>query len=83
MGFFSFDARQLSDDELEKKVRLFRWIVFGGMGLAMVGYLYMRSQGGLTTEWRRLFFAFLFLLFPFTIPLNRLHKEYFARKRQR
>jgi hypothetical protein len=81
MGFFNFDPSQLADDELKRKVRLFRWIVFGGMGLAMVAFLYVRAQGWMTQDVRRIFFVFLALLFPFTIPMNRLHKEYFARKR--
>jgi hypothetical protein len=81
MGFFNFDPSRLADDELKRKVRLYRWIVFGGMGLAMGAFLYVRAQGWMTQDVRRIFFVFLALLFPFTIPLNRLHKEYFSRRR--
>ncbi len=81
MGFFNLDPAQLDDNELKRKVRLFRWIVFGGMGLAMAVFLFIRAQGLMTEDVRRIFFVFLALLFPFTIPLNRLHKEYFSRKR--
>jgi len=82
MGFFNLKPDQLADDELKRKVKLFRWIVFGGMGLAFVAFMYIRSQGWMTEGVRRIFFVFLALLFPFTIPMNRLHKEYFARKRR-
>lgn len=81
MGFFIFDPKELTDEELLKRVRLFRRIVFGGMGLLLLGFFILRSQGILVDDVRRLFFGLLFLLFPFTIPLNRLHKEYFWRKR--
>lgn len=81
MGFFIFDPKELTDETLLKRVRLFRWIVFGGMGLLLVGFFILRSQGILADDIRRLFFGLLFFLFPFTIPLNRLHKEYFSRKR--
>ena len=81
MGFFIFDPKELTDETLLKRVRLFRWIVFGGMGLLLLGFFILRSQGILVDDVRRLFFGLLFLLFPFTIPLNRLHKEYFSRKR--
>lgn len=81
MGFFNLDPSTMSDEELKRKVQQYRYIVFGGMALGILAFLLLREQSYFNEGMRRAFLAYIILLFPFTIPLNRLHREYFARKR--
>jgi len=81
MGFFNLDPSSMTDEELNQKVRQYRRIVFGGMALGVIAFLMVREQSYFNAGIRQAFLAYIILLFPFTIPLNRLHREYFARKR--
>lgn len=82
MKLFQVDPEKMDAEELHSKVRFYRRIVFGGMALAVVAYAILRTQGMFNEGVRRAFVAYMILLFPFTIPLNRLHREYFSRKRE-
>lgn len=81
MGFFNLDPSTMTDEELQRNVQRYRWIVFGGMAIGILAFLWVRGQPFFNQGLRQAFIGYLILLFPFTIPLNRLHREYFARKR--